>query len=728
MLALLMLVCESVSIAWISGIRILPAACILAALVAVFSGLRFPMKRQRIYDIMALAAVGALIKYLLTPDNPRYTGLFSSQPIALAVAEYALVMQVLQFYVKRRDDRLLFMFPGTGVIALTCAAIVDVTRSQRQVFLTGCLVFAGLAAFFCSYSRRPIRADRLRSRGRPVVLAVVLAVIAALGWTSATALFRYERSIDELVQRWLMNKVIPRRPGLSEGAPIGSVNLQKQTSAQEIMLRIRSNVRPGYFRARSYDVFDGTQWLPVTRGEAIAPRPRPGHIAAARHGGQSFRTGTGMATENSPLIRYEVWPGTSLAGSFPTPLHPVWVQTQARLMTVDSHGILRSDGAMAGLPYTVDVAGYSVTQDQWMDDGEFVSILSAVPQSMRESSQLRNLADSLFADCESTRDRIRAAVSYFRKNYSYSLRVDVPLDQEHDPVSWFLLEQPDAHCEFFASGVAVLLRLGGVPCRYVTGFVVHEENRFSREWIARNRDAHAWVEAWDRDRGWVTVEATVGDGVPQDHATAVSVQFREFLATRFQQLRIEWQRKGIRGLVTAVLRRLQSPAGAVLLMAVILAGVFVLRHRIASLAWWDAAPRDERLAAFHQVLHEVDRRIAQLGFERPASQTIDGFANVLTEHAAAAGPTAVSQDSRSAAGVVASKTSGGVESDDRPVAADQLPPEGRTTSEASGGWLQDAADWYRLYSQLRYGRGSSSDALAELNLAAETLLSQLRRP
>lgn len=739
-LALAMLALESLAIGFLSGTWVFLVLCIVAAFVAVFSRIRFQMDRQRIYDVMALTAVGFFIKHLLSPDNPRYMDLFTSQPIALAVAEYALAMQVLQFYVQRRDDRLPFMFPGTGVIALTCAAIVDVNKSQREIFLLMCVAFAVLAALYCDASRRFLIAGKRRSFGRPTASTIVLLIIGGLAWTSATALYRYERDLDELVRRWLMHEISSQRTGLSESSRLGSVNLQKQQASLEITLRVRSKSRPEYFRARAYDVFDGTQWLPVTRGQTVGARALPDNQPAARHGGNAFRLRDWPSGNDSSLNQYEVWPGSSLSGSFPSPLNPVWLQVQSDLVTVDSHFVLRSDDTLAGLPYTVDVSASPIVTDPWLTVSDFLPMLATPPRQINDFPEIRKLAEELFADCETTQEKVDAAVGYFLSNYSYSLRVDVPEKWDDAPIVWFLLEQPDAHCEFFASGAAVLLRLGGVPCRYVTGFVVHEENRFSHEWVARNRDAHAWVEAWDEERGWVTVEATASGGVPEDQAVSASAQFREFLATRFQQLRIEWQRKGFRGLLLAVLRRLLTPIGVTVLALLCAIGLYVWRNRIGSLIPRRPKRPDPRLQAFQQILHRVDRVMEKLSLPRAPQQTLESFAAKL---ALTASETSASARDDQLTAATQQRVAGAEERGTSDEPPDRIATSGsplRSTpatpmfaSQESGdpssvsSPLQEAADWYRRYARLRYGRGDTDDSLDDLAIAADLLMRKLRR-
>ena len=107
------------------------------------------------------------------------------------------------------------------------------------------------------------------------------------------------------------------------------------------------------------------------------------------------------------------------------------------------------------------------------------------------------LPTRIFRNCKTTAEKIEAVTQYFHTNYTYSLGLAVPADQ--DPLTYFLEEASTGYCEYFASGAAVLLRLADVPTRYVTGFLVTERDEDGKSWVARNMDAHAWVEAWDRE-------------------------------------------------------------------------------------------------------------------------------------------------------------------------------------------------------------------------------------
>jgi hypothetical protein len=56
--------------------------------------------------------------------------------------------------------------------------------------------------------------------------------------------------------------------------------------------------------------------------------------------------------------------------------------------------------------------------------------------------------------------------------------------------------------------MALLLRMGGIPARVATGFSPGGYSKRRGAWIVRDTDAHAWVEAWFDELGWITYDPT----------------------------------------------------------------------------------------------------------------------------------------------------------------------------------------------------------------------------
>lgn len=116
---------------------------------------------------------------------------------------------------------------------------------------------------------------------------------------------------------------------------------------------------------------------------------------------------------------------------------------------------------------------------------------------------------------ETEAGRAYAIEKYLKENYNYQLGIRLT-ERNMDPVHEFLLFKRDAHCEYFASAMTLLLRSIDIPARYVTGLVVHEYNSAGGYYIVRERDAHAWVEVFDYNHGWVEFEPTPFAGLPQN--------------------------------------------------------------------------------------------------------------------------------------------------------------------------------------------------------------------
>ena len=119
---------------------------------------------------------------------------------------------------------------------------------------------------------------------------------------------------------------------------------------------------------------------------------------------------------------------------------------------------------------------------------------------------LHTIALSIMDPKAPPRDNAERLAAYFQKNFRY--HIGLHLTHDKDPVLEFLQDIKAGHCEYFASAGVLLLRSIGVPARYVTGFVCDEESMGGFYRIARRKDAHAWVELYDKTHGWTTFDPT----------------------------------------------------------------------------------------------------------------------------------------------------------------------------------------------------------------------------
>jgi transglutaminase-like putative cysteine protease len=136
---------------------------------------------------------------------------------------------------------------------------------------------------------------------------------------------------------------------------------------------------------------------------------------------------------------------------------------------------------------------------------------TSVPTEYRTPA-LERLAEKIFAGARNDLEKVdRIRNYYIKERYSATLSPNDQLAarkyQRLRPIERFLFVDKTGHCELFSSSAALLLRLSGVPTRLIAGF------RLTRGPIGgvlnvRNGDAHAWLEAWTRERGWIPLDLT----------------------------------------------------------------------------------------------------------------------------------------------------------------------------------------------------------------------------
>ncbi|MCP5120151.1 MAG: transglutaminase domain-containing protein, partial [bacterium] len=120
--------------------------------------------------------------------------------------------------------------------------------------------------------------------------------------------------------------------------------------------------------------------------------------------------------------------------------------------------------------------------------------------------RLRELAAKLAEGTSSPEELVQRTVEHVGSTCRYSL--DVGKFESDQPVAEFLFEKKRGYCQYFASAAALLLRLQGVPTRYIGGFNVTGSNRRGGHYVIRESDAHAWIEVYIPGKGWVEADPT----------------------------------------------------------------------------------------------------------------------------------------------------------------------------------------------------------------------------
>jgi hypothetical protein len=133
------------------------------------------------------------------------------------------------------------------------------------------------------------------------------------------------------------------------------------------------------------------------------------------------------------------------------------------------------------------------------------------------SPRIRALAEELGGTSTTQTVIARTLEAKLKARYGYTLELS---GDTKDPLSAFLFDKKAGHCEDFATALAVMLRVRGVPSRVVTGFFGGE--RSGARYVVRSGDAHAWVEAF-LEGSWVRLDATPDLGRSASKSSAVAV-------------------------------------------------------------------------------------------------------------------------------------------------------------------------------------------------------------
>ncbi len=71
-----------------------------------------------------------------------------------------------------------------------------------------------------------------------------------------------------------------------------------------------------------------------------------------------------------------------------------------------------------------------------------------------------------------------------------------------------LFEGGGGVCQDLAHAMIGVLRLSGVPCRYVSGYVYDPATGDEGDHVQGATASHAWVQVWHPDHGWVGIDPT----------------------------------------------------------------------------------------------------------------------------------------------------------------------------------------------------------------------------
>lgn len=141
-----------------------------------------------------------------------------------------------------------------------------------------------------------------------------------------------------------------------------------------------------------------------------------------------------------------------------------------------------------------------------------VAPLTAVEQRMYlqfpkdRNPQAQALAYQLRQESNSDLELLDKLMHYFyQQEFRYTLKPQILGREEIDD---FLFNTKAGFCAHYAGALTFMARSVGIPARVVAGYQGGEWHQADQYLTLRQYDAHAWVEIWQADAGWLRYDPT----------------------------------------------------------------------------------------------------------------------------------------------------------------------------------------------------------------------------
>jgi transglutaminase-like putative cysteine protease len=119
---------------------------------------------------------------------------------------------------------------------------------------------------------------------------------------------------------------------------------------------------------------------------------------------------------------------------------------------------------------------------------------------------IRNLALEVTAGTDNYYTRVATIESWLKDNFLYSLKPGTASDGNQ--LEYFLFDARKGYCSYFAFAMTLMCRSIGIPARVVVGFFVHPDSGVLNFYPVQANQAHAWVEVWFDEYGWIEFDPT----------------------------------------------------------------------------------------------------------------------------------------------------------------------------------------------------------------------------
>jgi hypothetical protein len=298
-----------------------------------------------------------------------------------------------------------------------------------------------------------------------------------------------QKRLEAKINAWLLNY----NDGNKASTAIGEVG--RLQLSDSVLFRVQSDARltvPMLLLEGTYQRYRGQTWF--GGGWQDVSVPFADDVWKLREG----------ALEGLPLTFYQSFDGDKHSFALPANSQAI-AKLDVKSLMIRQGGRLEAQGLPPFAAYDVFYEGVNQLR---LGDKKQRSDLD-VPKA--EQAAVAQVVDMLhlhqIKDTQGAVKAIEVLHHYFLQQFTYSTWLQISQNSIETPLSSFLLEAKQGHCEYFASATVLLLRELGIPTRYAVGYSLSEYDADAGLYLVRGRDAHAWAVAKVNDV-WINIDNT----------------------------------------------------------------------------------------------------------------------------------------------------------------------------------------------------------------------------
>lgn len=427
-----------------------------------------------------------------------------------------------------------------GVVLAGLALLVNVSITIRPQYMH-LMVFAGVVMLLLvrmnlvsqreawrirRISDMGYAAGRFLRFGAGFVGVSLLGAIVLAGTATSAPLAGAWRAMDD--QLLSVGSEINRWVGGVSGTARGPSGLfsSSQTirgvwqASSEIVFRARTSDDGAYYwRGATYDLFDGFTWQQQDRqrvdvaagGDLMAHRPnepldgdaftevtaRVTSVDLA--GGTVLAPAAAVSLDRDAEVLINGPAGPVIAVDLRDPIDPGGEYTVTSLVSAADAGandVTAADLAAAGTDYPDWIARFLDIRPGSVGDlvhSTAERVVSRLPESRRDPYHVAE-----------------ALQLYLFRDGGFQYAIDVRGLCGRDRIADCLLQTKVGYCEYFATTLTMLLRSQAIPARLAMGYLPGRRLA-DGSWEVDRSAAHAWVEVYFPDYGWVRFDPTPGN-------------------------------------------------------------------------------------------------------------------------------------------------------------------------------------------------------------------------